>query len=197
MYRHYHYHRVVSLIITYKDKIPDKSQSEANPVPQPKAELVSSVNNDKPQQSSSISSEKENVTISSGIIITAGTTPFVSTRNNLCFHASVYCPPKVVKLSFNKEERRLSTICQSYGVKMDEKTMYEFKYDSDSEDDFDRQRNNFLSERKTKILYKNNQWVITNKERCKTYGHDLELESVDTIVKVWYKIIEPCGYYPG
>ncbi len=83
----------------------------------------------------------------------------------------------------DKIEHRRCTTCKSF----------KFEYDSDSEDDNDRQQKKFLAGRKTKTLYENDQWVITNKERQESYGYGLDLELVDNIIKVWYKVVEGCS----
>ncbi len=143
-----HYHKVVSRIVTYKDKIPDE--------PKPDSLLI--------------------IGHSDNIIRSCFIYAVNSKKNN-------NTTSNITTLEPDKIERRLCTTCKSF----------KFEYDSDSEDDNNRQQKNFLAGRKTKILYENDQWVITNKERQESYKRDLDLKLVDNIVKVWYNVVEGCS----
>ncbi len=167
-----HYHKVVSLIITYKDKIPDK----------PKDNSFSRILNLGLTDGTPEDAMKMQKFLAEFSSIQIG-----PLNDNVHFtydpRIDNHTTSNITTLGPDKIERRRCTTCKSF----------KFEYDSDSEDDNDRQQKKFLAGRKTKTLYENDQWVITNKERQESYGYGLDLELVDNIIKVWYKVVEGCS----
>ncbi len=170
------YHKVVSIIITYKDKIPDK--------PKPKDNFFSSILNLGPTDGT-----PEDAMRMHTFFAEFTTTEIIGLNDDMhCTYSGDrridnHTTSNITTLGPDKIEHRRCTKCKSF----------KFDYDSDSEDDNNRQQKNFLAGRKTKTLYENDKWVITNKERQEYYGYGLNLELVDNIVKVWYNVVEGCS----